>query len=59
MTVEKISYTREQAAEATGLSIYKVKGAIRDGFLPATQHGKDWIVFHDDLVAWARSGKPA
>lgn len=47
----KRGFTREEAAEYTGLSIYKIQKAIRNNDLPARRMGKDVIVFREDLDA--------
>lgn len=50
MTAEvKRAFTREEAATYTGLSIYKIKTAIRDNELPAKRRGKDVLVLREDL----------
>ncbi|MFG6446471.1 helix-turn-helix domain-containing protein [Microbacterium sp. P07] len=54
-TVHKNGFTRDQAAEYTGLSIYKIKTAIRDNTLPARQHGKDIIILRGDLDLWMKT----
>lgn len=45
-------FSREQAADYCGLSIYKVAIAIRQDTLPARRHGKDIVIFREDLDAW-------
>ncbi len=52
MDIEKRGFTREEAAEYTGLSIYKIKTAIRQNRLPAKKHGKDILVLREDLDAF-------
>ena len=44
--------TREAAAAYAGVSVYKIKAAIRDNNLVARQHGKDIVVFREDLDEW-------
>ena len=55
----KIAYTREEAAEATGMSVYKVRAAINDSILPAKKLGRDIVILHDDLTAWVNSWEVA
>lgn len=56
MSVEtKRGYTREEAAEYAGISVYKIRTAIRDNHLIAKQVGKDIIVLRDDLDQWIDS----
>lgn len=52
MSVEKIAYTREEAADAAGVSVYKVRAAIRDSILPAKKNGKDIVILAADLREW-------
>lgn len=49
MSVAKRAFTREEAAEYTGLSIYKIRNAIRDNRLSARRDGKDVLVLREDL----------
>ena len=55
MSGAKRAFTREEAAEYTGLSIYKIKAAIRDNLIPAKRHGKDVLVLREDLDALLES----
>lgn len=59
MSVEaKRTFTREEAATYTGLSIYKIKTAIRENRLPAyreTPTSKDILVRREDLDDWINS----
>lgn len=48
----KRGYTREEAASYCGVSVYKIRDAIRDNHLPAKRHGKDVIVLREDLDAF-------
>ncbi|MEV7768326.1 helix-turn-helix domain-containing protein [Microbacterium sp. NPDC086615] len=48
----KRGFSREQAADYCGVSIYKVAIAVRQNTLPARRHGKDTIIFREDLDAW-------
>jgi excisionase family DNA binding protein len=45
-------YTREEAADYSGVTVYKIAKAIRDATLPAKRHGKDVVVERADLDAW-------
>lgn len=51
MSANKRAFTREEAADYTGLSIWKIKLAIRNHDLPAKRHGKDVLVLREDLDA--------
>ena len=54
----KRAFTREEAAVYTGLSIYKIKAAIRENRLPAyreTPTSKDILVRREDLDDWINS----
>ena len=55
MSGAKRAFTREEAAEYTGLSVYKIRGAIRDNRLPARRDGKDVLVLREDLDALLES----
>lgn len=48
----KRGYTREEAAEYVGVSVYKIRDAIRDGLIPAKRAGKDVLVLREDLDAY-------
>lgn len=48
----KRGFSREQAADYCGVSIYKVAIAVRRNILPARRHGKDTVIFREDLDAW-------
>lgn len=63
---QRIAYTLEEAAQQVGLSEKTLRRAIHatdpNAFphpLPAVRLGKGYRVLHDDLVEWARRGKPA
>lgn len=51
----KRGFSREEAAGYAGVSIYKVKAAIRDNELVARTRGKDAVVFREDLDEWMDS----
>lgn len=57
--IEKRGFTREEAAEYTGLSFWKIRDAVRDGLLPAKKHGTTTIVLREDLDAYMDSLEPA
>lgn len=53
--VAKRGFTREEAAQYAGVSIYKIKTAIRENKLIArkdSEKSKDVIVFREDLDAF-------
>ena len=54
----KRGFSREQAADYCAVSIDKVKRAIRWNQLPAVRHGRDIILFREDLDAWMESWEP-
>lgn len=55
----KRGFSREQAADYCGVSIYKVAIAVRRNTLPARRHGKDIVIFREDLDAWMDGWEPA
>lgn len=55
MSGAKRAFSREEAAEYTGLSVYKIRIAIRENRLPARRDGKDVLVFREDLDALLES----
>jgi len=50
--VEKIAYTRAEAAKATGVSFNCIAEAVALNQLPATLKGRQWIILKTDLLAW-------
>lgn len=44
-----IAYTYEGAAEQTGLSVDKIKAAVKAGHLAAKYFGKNVIIQHTEL----------
>ncbi|WP_270353541.1 helix-turn-helix domain-containing protein [Microbacterium testaceum] len=48
----KRGFSREQAADYCGVSVYKVAIAIRENLLAARRNGKDIVIFREDLDAW-------
>lgn len=50
--VEKIAYTRAEAAAATGVSFNCIAEAVALNQLPATLKGRQWIILKTDLLAW-------
>lgn len=53
--MNKILTTR-QAARILGLSRSRVKQLIQAGQLPATKHGRDYMINLDDLLDMPRRG---
>jgi len=51
--------SREDAAAYAGVSVYKIKAAIRDNYLVARQQGKDIVVFLEDLDEWMNTWEVA
>lgn len=51
--------SREDAAEYAGVSVYKIKAAIRDNKLVARTLGKDTVVFVEDLDEWMNTWEVA
>lgn len=58
MSLKKIAYTLQQAAEQAGVSQKVVSRAIRDGQLLAKYPTSRPVILHDDLVAWVE-GAPS
>lgn len=52
MSVQPRAFSREDAAVYAGVSVYKIKIAIRENRLPAKKHGKDILVLREDLDAF-------
>lgn len=50
--VEKIAYTRAEAAKATGVSFNCIAEAVALNQLPATLKGRQWIILKSDLLEW-------
>lgn len=52
--------TTTQAAGALGVNASRVRQLILSGRLPATKHGRDWIIKQTDLkkVADRKPGRP-
>ncbi|MEX8031709.1 helix-turn-helix domain-containing protein [Microbacterium sp. 20-116] len=48
----KRGFSRDQAADYCGVSVYKVAMAVRHNVLPARRLGKDVVVFREDLDRW-------
>ena len=57
LEVDRISYTIQQAAQATGLSESEVRQAYRDGEFTVHHRGKRVLIRRDDLDAWV-NGMP-
>lgn len=47
--------TIAEAAKVIGCSERNIRRAIQAGALPARKHGRDWIVSHDDALAYKRN----
>lgn len=54
-SLQKISYTRLEAAAVTGISLHAIKEAVSNGTLPAKRKGREWIILADDLRNWVAS----
>jgi hypothetical protein len=52
MTIQKIAYTLEEAAEQSGYSVHTLKQAIADGKLIARYVKTEGVIRHEDLAAW-------
>jgi len=54
------SLTTAQAAALLGVGAHRVRELIRKGRLPATRHGRDWLIAEENLplVADRRPGRP-
>jgi excisionase family DNA binding protein len=50
--------TTQEAAAALGVSVQRVRAMIKAGRLPATKHGRDWIIRESDLSGVKVYGKP-
>ncbi|MEV8148748.1 hypothetical protein AB0O52_11475 [Arthrobacter sp. NPDC080073] len=52
MTIQKLAYTFEEAAEQTGYSIRTLKQEVADGRLLARYANTKGVIRHEDLAAW-------
>lgn len=59
LEVTKRGYTREEAAEYAGVSLWKVADAVRSNTLPAKRNGRDIVVLREDLDTWIDSWEVA
>ncbi|WP_433662537.1 hypothetical protein ACQPW1_10485 [Nocardia sp. CA-128927] len=58
MTVEKISYTPEEASAATGLQRRKIYDAMTNFELAFHPVGRNKIIMREELVRWLRTHQP-
>jgi hypothetical protein len=52
MSIQKLAYTFEEAAEQTGYSLRTLKQAVADGKLTARYVKAEAVIRHEDLAAW-------
>lgn len=52
MTIQKLAYTLEEAAEQSGYTVRTLKQAVADGNLPARYVNTRGVIRHEDLAAW-------
>lgn len=52
MTIQKLAYTFEEAAEQSGYSVRTLKQAVSDGHLAARYANTKGVIRHEDLEAW-------
>lgn len=52
MTIQKLAYTFEEAAEQSGYSARTLKQAVADGNLTARYVKTEGVIRHEDLAAW-------
>jgi hypothetical protein len=50
-----IAYDYQGAADATGVSVFKIKTAVRENRIAAKYWGKDVLIPHDELVRFVES----
>ena len=55
MTRDRVSYTRDQAAEATGLSTRSLDRLIADGSLTGRYFGSKVLIYGQDLHDYIQS----
>jgi len=53
-TAKSEQLTANEAAERLGLSPQQIRTIIRQGKLPATKHGRDWVIDSNDLQLIAK-----
>jgi hypothetical protein len=56
--IQRLSFTPEEAATATGFSKTRIFGAIRDQEMTARKDGKATVIEASELLRWLRS-RPA
>jgi excisionase family DNA binding protein len=49
---EKLSYSRAEAAQATGLTLNTIREAVSTGELKAKRKKRQWIILSADLQEW-------
>lgn len=49
---EKLSYSRTEAAQATGLTLNTIREAVSTGELKAKRKNRQWIIKAEDLREW-------
>jgi hypothetical protein len=52
MTIQKLAYTFEEAAEQSGYSVRTLKQAVYDGNLAARYANTKGVIRHEDLAEW-------
>ncbi|MBD1540996.1 helix-turn-helix domain-containing protein [Arthrobacter sp. IA7] len=52
MTIQKLAYTFDEAAEQSGYSVRTLKQAVADGNLAARYANSKGVIRHEDLAAW-------
>lgn len=55
--VEKISYTLDEAAEATGVNVRTIKRALHDGSLTAYYPTSRPLILRETLMAWVTTDR--
>ena len=50
--VQRIAYTKAEAAARVGLSVDSISAAIANGDLAAKKYGTKPLISHDELVRW-------
>ncbi|POH58248.1 helix-turn-helix domain-containing protein [Arthrobacter glacialis] len=52
MTIEKLAYTLEEAAEQSGFTVNNLRAQVNSGRLAARQAGRESAIRHAVLAAW-------
>jgi hypothetical protein len=55
MTLTPVAYNLAAAAQASGLTIYKLRDRIRNNKIAVRYEGKDVLIEHEELLRYIRT----